>query len=171
MVSPFRAQARWIVLVHHVPREPSTVRISLWRRIKALGAAQLADGVVALPEDAHTREQLEWIAQRVEEAGGVSTLMRAETLGDQDHARLVAQLIDARTVEYDALTRRVSNADDLAGAEAVRLLRSARKELHAIQRRDYFPPTARDTAVAAVQDLADRVAGRVVDPPRLGVRS
>src|SRR5215207_6471513 len=50
----------WVVLVHRVPREPSTPRIAIWRKLRALGAAQLGDGVVALPEDARTREHLEW---------------------------------------------------------------------------------------------------------------
>lgn len=37
-------------------------RRSVWRRLKRLGVAQLADGVVALPADARTREQPERVA-------------------------------------------------------------------------------------------------------------
>ena len=37
-----------------------------------LGVAQLADGLVALPADARTREQLEWVAEEVVEAGGTA---------------------------------------------------------------------------------------------------
>lgn len=47
---------QWVLLVYRLPREPSTPRISLWRKLRRLGVAQLGDGVVALPLDARTRE-------------------------------------------------------------------------------------------------------------------
>ena len=60
----------WVLLAYRLPREPSTPRIALWRALRRLGAAQLTDGVVALPEDSRTREQIEWLADGVIEAGG-----------------------------------------------------------------------------------------------------
>jgi membrane AbrB-like protein len=50
----------WVLLSYRMPREPSTPRIAVWRKLKRLGIAQLSDGLVALPADARTREQLEW---------------------------------------------------------------------------------------------------------------
>ena len=60
------------MLTYRLPREPSAPRLALWRKLKRLGVAQLADGLVALPADARTREQLEWAAEEVEEAGGTA---------------------------------------------------------------------------------------------------
>src|ERR687886_243276 len=60
----------WVLLAYRLPREPSTPRIALWRALRRLGAAQLLDGLVALPADSRTREQLEWLADGVVEAGG-----------------------------------------------------------------------------------------------------
>ena len=51
-------------------REPSTPRITVWRKLKRLGVAQIVDGLVALPLDARTKEQLEWIGDEILEAGG-----------------------------------------------------------------------------------------------------
>jgi hypothetical protein len=64
------AVGEWVLLTYRLPREPSTPRITLWRKLKKLGVAQLADGVAALPADARTREQLEWLADEVIESGG-----------------------------------------------------------------------------------------------------
>ncbi len=41
----------WVLLSYRLPREPSTPRIGIWRKIKRLGVAYLADGLVALPAD------------------------------------------------------------------------------------------------------------------------
>ncbi len=49
----------WVLLRHRIPRTPSTVWITVWRKLQRLWVAQIGDGVVALPEDARTREQLE----------------------------------------------------------------------------------------------------------------
>ena len=67
----------WVLLSYRMPREPSTPRIGIWRKLKRLGVAQLSDGLVALPADARTREHLEWIADEVIEAGGAATIWLA----------------------------------------------------------------------------------------------
>jgi hypothetical protein len=73
MVTSQSAEVDWLTLVYRVPRQPSTPRIAIWRRLRALGVAQLGDGVVALPQDARTREHLDWVADRVVDAGAVTT--------------------------------------------------------------------------------------------------
>jgi hypothetical protein len=150
---------RWVMLVHRVPREPSSPRIAVWRRLRALGVAQLGDGLVALPEDARTREQLEWVAEQVVEAGGTAVLLRSETLSRRDERGLVQSLVAARAAEYDSLAARVTQQlDDHASTdiERRRLLKSVRRELRAIQRRDHFPPAERDAVKALVDQLAAR---------------
>ena len=66
-----------MLLSYRLPREPSTPRITVWRKLKRLGIAQISDGLVALPADARTREQLEWIADEVIEAGGSAAIWLA----------------------------------------------------------------------------------------------
>jgi hypothetical protein len=68
---------RWLILIYHLPREPSRHRVAVWRKLKALGALYLQDGAAALPDDAVTREQLEWLQLRVREVGGEATLWEA----------------------------------------------------------------------------------------------
>src|SRR6266550_6663312 len=60
----------WVLLAYRLPRDPSTSRSAVWRKLKRLGVAQLGDGLVALPGDARTREALEWIAEEVLEHHG-----------------------------------------------------------------------------------------------------
>src|SRR4051794_41644946 len=64
----------WVLLAYRLPREPSTPRSTVWRKLKRLGVAQLGDGLVALPADARTREALEWIAEEVVDNHGEAML-------------------------------------------------------------------------------------------------
>jgi hypothetical protein len=44
------------------------------RMRRRLGAAQVLDGLAALPLDPRNREQLEWLAEEVVEAGGDASI-------------------------------------------------------------------------------------------------
>jgi len=151
--------SEWVLLSYRLPREPSGPRTTLWRRLKRLGVAQLSDGLVALPADARTREQLEWLAGDVTEAAGTAGLWVARPATVAQERELAAGMAAARAAEYYALAeqcREVAGADP---AERVRALRRVRGEWRAINRRDFFPPAEREMAAAALRDLAAVVAG------------
>ena len=143
-----------MLLSYRLPREPSTPRIAVWRRLRRLGVAQLGDGVVGLPCDARTQEQLEWVAEQVVEAGGESTLWRGRPTSARDEQRLVHHLAAAREAEYRDIRDRAESATGISGPELVKVVRSLRRELRQVQRRDYFPPPSRDQAKIAVVTLA-----------------
>ena len=154
MVTDFWEPVSWVSLVYRVPREPSSPRIAIWRRLKALGVAQLGDGVVALPEDVRTREHFEWVADQVVAAGGTALLMRAQTLSRRDERALAQGMADARAVEYRDLISHAEGEAHSPGGGGARVLKRLRRDLRTIQRRDYFPPPEREQAVAALNRLA-----------------
>lgn len=161
----------WALLCYRIPREPSTPRIAVWRKLKRLGVAQIGDGLVALPVDARTQEQLEWVAEEIAEAGGTSTLWRAAPTSIAQERTLVNEMTAARAVEYVSIADRATSAVDASGTERVRLLRSLRRELRRVQRRDFFPPVERDRARAAVHALAEVALSATGQPFGAGVDS
>jgi hypothetical protein len=151
--------AEWVLLSYRMPREPSTPRIAVWRKLKQLGVVQIGDGVVALPADARTREQLEWVAEDVEQAGGSAMLWSARPDAVEDERRLAAQMAAARADEYAQVRDlAVAAADGAESVAAAGTLRKLRAEMRRIERRDFFPPDERAAARAAVEALASRVA-------------
>src|SRR5438876_337136 len=53
---------RWVLLAYQLPREPSTPRVSIWRKLRRLGAAQVMHGLVALPHSGRKQVRLECAA-------------------------------------------------------------------------------------------------------------
>ena len=141
-----------MLLNYRLPREPSTPRITVWRKLKRLGVAQLGDGLVALPADARTQEQLEWLADEIGEAGGTSTLWRARLTSRSQERALIRGMAEARAVEYRAIRDRAT-AVGSTDVEKLRARRTLRGELRKVRRRDFFPPPEWDEARAAVQAL------------------
>src|SRR5947208_13465016 len=87
-----RTRTEWVLLAYRLPREPSTPRSALWRRLRRLGAAQVVDGLAALPLDARNREQLEWLAEEVIEAGGEATTWVGELTSSAQERELARRM-------------------------------------------------------------------------------
>src|SRR5215208_1780491 len=88
----------WFVLVYKLPAEPTRLRASVWRKLKAAGAVYLQNGVAALPEDAAGERAMRGAAQEVREFCGTAHLLRGEAVGDE--AALVEAFGEARDAEY-----------------------------------------------------------------------
>ena len=139
----------------------------MWRKLRKLGVAQISDGLVALPAGARNREQLEWVAEEVTDAGGTAGIWLARPATRAQEDQLAATLAAARAAEYRALVASAAAAaagpsDAVTWAGALRRLRH---ELREIQRRDYFPPADRDQAEAALSALADGPGERPASKP------
>jgi polyhydroxyalkanoate synthesis regulator phasin len=147
----------WALLAYRLPREPSTPRSALWRKLRRLGAAQLLDGLAALPLDARTREQLEWLADEVIEAGGEATIWLGELASRTQERELAARMADAVAADYRRVLADAESArKDSPGARR-RTLGRLRRELRRIRARDYFPPPERALAQQAISELASLV--------------
>jgi hypothetical protein len=147
-----------VLLSYRLPREPSSPRIAVWRRLRRLGVAQLSDGLVALPADARTRESLDWVVQQVHEAGGQAELWLAEPGSHSQQQRLMAEMSAARADEYQAVRDEAGQALSLMPGQRRRIGQRLRAELGRIARRDFFPPPERELAQAAVRTLLDEPA-------------
>jgi len=152
----------WVLLSYRLPREPSGPRTTLWRRLKRLGVAQIADGLVALPADARTREQLEWLADDVLAANGTSGLWLARPTTSTQERELATGMAAARSGEYRAVAVACREAAGADPVELARALRRLRGEWRAINRRDFFPPPEREIAGAALRDLATAATAAAV---------
>lgn len=142
----------WVLLSYRIPREPSTPRIAVWRQLKDLGVAQVGDGLVALPNDARTKERLEWVAAKVLEADGEAIVWIATPSGRRHSDSLAQQMRTARNCEYAELLSEI-NAADRAGQ---RTIQRWRREWRRIDRRDYFRAPLRDQARLAIADLVNQ---------------
>ncbi|MDV3357277.1 MULTISPECIES: Chromate resistance protein ChrB [unclassified Dietzia] len=149
-------RGQWVLLSYRLPREPSTPRITLWRKLKKLGVAQLADNVVALPDDARSREHLEWLADEVLEWGGQAGIWIASATTQAQELHLIDQMRNARAAEYADLIAHASAALHAAEDERLSSLRRLRNQWRQITRRDYFPPAERAAAHTALRQLASR---------------
>jgi hypothetical protein len=110
--------------------------------------------LVALPYDASTKEQLEWVAHDITEAGGSATIWIATPTVKRFGRSLAEGLAAERAQEYQRFVEQVEAGLALDSVEQSRALRRLRAEYRRIERRDYFPPPGKDEARSALERLA-----------------
>ena len=171
------ATVPWVLLSSRLPREPSRLRLGVWRRLRRLGALLLHDAVWVLPADAKTREAFEWLAEEIGEQGGTAFVWEALSLDEPQNRELVRRFRADADTRYAALAqsardivqaaarsrRRRAGVDPRA---ALRQLTGLERALRLERRRDYFRAPGRGDAETAV---ATAIAG--FETPRPGARS
>jgi hypothetical protein len=144
----------WVLLAYRLPREPSTPRITLWRKLRRLGVVQIVDSLVALPADSRTKEQLEWLADEVIEAGGEATVWVGRPGSSSDERHLASRMAETIRGEYEQVIAEAEAAAREPVGTRRRTGARLRRQLSRVERRDFFPPPDRERARRAVDELA-----------------
>lgn len=154
----------WVLLAYRMPREPSGPRVTVWRKLRALGVVQLVDGLVALPASSQNRERFDWLADEVLDAGGEAWTFAATPGSKIQQRALAARLTEVAGDEYRALLEEAEAMLASSDRPHRRKLNRLRRELRRLEERDPF--SAKDSAkarralerLAARLDVADQTA-------------
>jgi hypothetical protein len=159
------ATRSWILLSSRLPREPSRLRLTVWRRLRRLGAVLLHDAVWILPADDRTRESFEWLADEIVEQGGTAYVWSAESLGAGQDRELIERFREEagdryRQIESSAATalRSATRKGATPGlTQPYRRLRMLERTLRLERRRDWFQAPGWSEADRAVTAAVERL--------------
>ncbi len=123
----------WVLLVYKIPREPTSSRALVWRKLKRLGALLLHDAVWVLPATPWTREQFQWLTVEISELGGEAYLWESHLLLN-GQADALAEQFQARV---DAAYEEILEELEQDEADLVALSRKYQQ----VRAQDYFHST------------------------------
>ncbi len=140
-----------LLLILTLPAQNATVRMRIWRTLKAAGAAVLRDGAYLLPARPQHQQLFDSLAQDVSSNDGTAYVLAVNT----ENLTLYSSLFD-RSDTYASLLAELQQIKALpqyALAEALRQLRKLRKHFSAVVAIDFFPGEAQLQLQQALQDL------------------
>lgn len=139
----------WLLLIPQLPAKPAYLRVKVWRRLQAIGAAPLKNAVHALPNCADTRALFEDLHREIADNGGEALILEARLVGGIGDPELRGTFDAARDADYEELAR---EARTLAEGEYVPPgeVRRLRRRLDEIAAIDFFGAHGRQTAEAAL---------------------
>ena len=94
---------KWLVFGYNLPTEPTRARVSLWRRLKNLGAVNVKQSLWFLPFSDENYASFQMGCEYVEKNGGVSLLLESTALDDRGQDAIVAIFNETRQAEYAEL--------------------------------------------------------------------
>ena len=148
-----------------------TLRVQVWRKLRALGALYLQQSVCLLPDHEPVVREVRRLLDRVHHQGGTGRMLRIQVTAPAEQAGLIAEMNAARDAEYDELLDRLPElrgemAKELSGGrvsyaeveECEADLERFRSWLGKIAARDYFDAPTGSAARAAVGTAAAELA-------------
>ena len=120
----------WVLLVYRIPREPTSSRAMIWRKLKRLGALLLHDAVWVLPATPWTREQFQWLTVEIGELEGEAYLWESRLLLNGQEDALVRQF----QARVDAAYQEILDGLEQDDADLVALSRKYQQ----VRAQDYF---------------------------------
>ena len=115
--------------------------------------ATYADPDMARNFDARNREQLEWLADEILDAGGEATIWVGELGSAAQERELASRMAGAVAADYQVVMEAAALAREQPPGQRRRTVKRLRRELRRIRARDHFPPPERERAQQALEEL------------------
>lgn len=152
----------WLALVVSLPTQNATVRMRLWRAVKAGGCTVLRDGVYLLPSRENSIALFSGLAQEVSSADGHAHLLAIAARDDAQEQNFRAMF--ERDELYAALTEEIGRVGaglpDRETAALRKALKALRRDFEAVSAIDFFPGAAQAKAEAALVELENAATAR-----------
>jgi hypothetical protein len=111
-----------LLLLVGLPPSPSSLRVRVWRRLRAVGAVPLKRSAYLLPDTPERYEDFQWLAQEIQREGGEATLVRVHQIENLTDADVLRIFHEPRDQEYRQLAARfrklLQSLDGKKGASA-----------------------------------------------------
>lgn len=145
----------WLLLILSLPTENATLRMRIWRALKALGAVSLRDGAYITPRQSELDLALKALRDEVIETGGIGHVLESISADGAESATLQARF--DRSDQFASLHAEISKAQASLAMQAPaalrRLSRNLQREFEAIASTDFFPGPAHQQTLQALETL------------------
>ncbi len=147
-------RSAWLLLITNLPGQNQTLRMRVWRALKAAGAGLLRDGVYVLPQTTASRQLFEEQAREIRTVAGGAHILAFGSDSTEQHKAFV-ELFD-RTADYQELNTRLDackkNLARLTELDARRALAAITRDLAATTATDFFPGKSQGQVQSALVD-------------------
>jgi hypothetical protein len=159
----------WLLLVTNLPGPNQTLRMRIWRALKASGAALMRDGVYVLPDTPESQAVFETQARDIRAVAGSVHILHFEARSPAQQQALIA-LFD-RTADYQEFIARLQawrkQLPKLTELEARKRLSIIAREATAAAATDLFPGKPQEQMYSALGEAEAAVNARFSpDEPR-----
>jgi hypothetical protein len=151
----------WLLLLAQLPKSPSSPRVALWRRLRAVGATTMVNSAWVLPETAPHAELLKQLRESILQQGGTVFVLNTSVSSPEVNETIMRRFRADRGREYDEFAERCTALlEEIDKETRARKFAFAEMEEHEqdleklarwrakIEARDFFPDERRQQSAA-----------------------
>lgn len=101
-----REGGSWLLVTVSTAGAPDALRVTVWRKLKELGALYLQQSVTLLPRRAGTQHAVAQLVARIRRDGGTARVLTIDLTDEAQEQDVIAELQEARTGEYAEILER-----------------------------------------------------------------
>jgi hypothetical protein len=159
----------WLIIIYRVPSTTSTSRVTVWKKVKELGAFLLQQSVYILPNSPATKEAVNALKEQIQHLGGESKILEIASLGEDQENEIIQGFNSSREEEYTEVIKACkelsqeiddeSRTEDYHFAdleENEKHLQRVKELLDGVVKRDYFESKFKSRAVQMVNECAEK---------------
>jgi hypothetical protein len=155
--------ATWLVLTWRLPSDSSTPRVATWRTLRRIGAVLLTPGAAVVPYGEDLLEQMDWLAQSIEDARGEAWVLPVDRLSEREEAKIRERQRNDRESEYETLAAEAKRVPSklrsragLARLRRERALGALERRLLSVETRDHFHAPGKRAAARVIGAARER---------------
>ncbi len=169
MLSKTRHHQGWLMIIYRVPSTPSTSRVTVWKKVKELGAFLLQQSVYILPDLPSTKKAMNALKEQIQHLGGECKILEVPSLGEDQEIEVVKGFNSNREEEYTEVIKACkellqeideeSKTEDFHFAdleENEKHLQRVRELLDSVTERDYFESSSKSRATQMVKQCEEK---------------
>lgn len=108
----------WLVFSYSLPsKAQSSPRVTLWRRLRRLGAISVKTGVSVLPKRDECVEAFQWLAQEVQQVNGEALVIHVEQFDGLTDEQLIELFRETRHTEYTEIDQQAKELEKTITAD------------------------------------------------------
>jgi hypothetical protein len=159
----------WLMIIYKLPSTPSTSRVTVWKKVKELGAYLLQQSVYILPDLPQVKEAINNLKDMVYHFSGEIRIIEIASLGEDQEKEVINGFNNSREEEYtevvkacNELLREIdeeSKTEDFHFAdleENEKHLQRVKELLDSVAGRDYFGSSLQAKAVALMKECQQK---------------
>jgi len=159
------AETEWLLFLSQLPVTPSSLRVMVWRKLRAAGAVGLQNGIWVLPGTNEQKRFLEELHMSVKRQGGSGQIFVVHALNPAIQEDISARFQTDRNQEYDELIEQcqafLAEIEKETGHQKFSFAELEENEqnfqrlkdwIAKIQKRDFLKAEKGETALAALED-------------------
>jgi hypothetical protein len=102
-----RQDERWLVVAVSTAGGSDSLRVTVWRRLRGLGALYLQQSVCLLPDRPEVARAVHRLAMQIRAGGGSARVLHVHLSGASEREQVVAEIRAAVEVEYREVLQRL----------------------------------------------------------------